>query len=109
MSEHNERRKVVSASEARLWRESLGLSVASAGAALNLSNPSVTFRSYERPGGKTPAPPTVALMDMIALVVAAMTKIKRGDLKGAEAYLIAALPEPVLERMDRAQRAPIPR
>lgn len=99
-----ERRKTLTGDQARIWREGLGLSVTKAGESLNLSNPNVTFRAYER--GKSPAPPTVALMDMIACVALALAKLRDGNVNAAESFLLAALPEPVLHSMERPHKAP---
>lgn len=106
-----ERRKTMTGADARHWRMGLGLSMTEAGDVLNLSNPSVTFREYERagePGGKSPSPPTVALMDMTATMAMALIHLRAGSPVEAAAALIDAMPTPILKRIqgiDGAVRA----
>lgn len=96
------RRKTMTGAEARRWRMGLGLSVTEAGDALNLNNPSVTFREYERagePGGRSPSPPTVALMDLTASMAMALIHLGAGSPAEAAAVLITSLPTPILKRI----------
>lgn len=86
--------------DVRSWRESLGLSVSDAGRTLNLSNPSVTIRAYERDGAdRAPGPPTVSLMETITVMTLALLALRAGDANRAELYLLEALPNPVLDQL----------
>lgn len=87
-------RKTITGVQARHWRTRLGLSATEAGDALNLSNPNVTFREYER--GKAPGPPTVALMDLTMAAAIALHHIERGDLAAARRNLVEALPKTIV-------------
>lgn len=86
--------------EVRAWREALGLSVTAGGQVLNLSNPSVTMRAYEREGtDRAPAPPTVAYMDALTLMTLALDAMRKGDHQKAELWMLEAVPAPIRERL----------
>lgn len=97
-----------SPNDIRCWREGLGLSVTAAGQTLNLGNPSVTMRAYEREGsGRAPAPPTVALMDTLVTITQALLAMRAGEIHRAEALLAEALPTPLRDQIYECRGVPI--